>query len=160
MDQKKLHTWEFQQEGIGRNMRCKLLQKRPTGKTTGCSKRLQHISIEKDIFSKLNRCIFQISLNYIKLVIPKILVLCNFKLYFKTTWIPPPPRQFNSLCQNMPPSPAAKTFLKFLTPAPPKSEGGCMPWPMQWQQFTWNFIYMPNVIKLVLFIVLLFLPKI
>ena len=80
-------------------MRCKLLQKRSTGKTTECSKHLQHITIEKDIFSELNRCIFQISLKYIKLAIPKILfilVLCNFNFYFKIMWpspqtkLPPP----------------------------------------------------------------------
>ena len=56
---------EFQLKGIGGNMRCKLLQKRSTGKTTECSKHLRHIAIEKDIFSELNRCIFQISLKYI-----------------------------------------------------------------------------------------------
>ena len=31
---KKPHNWEFQLKGIGGNMRCKLLQKRSTGKTT------------------------------------------------------------------------------------------------------------------------------
>ena len=51
----------------------------------------EHIATEKYIFSELNRSIFQISLKYIKLVIPKILfilvlVLCNFNVYFK---IPP-----------------------------------------------------------------------
>ena len=88
IDEKKLHTREFQLKCIGGNMRCKLLQKSSTGKTTECSKHLRHIVIEKDIFSELNRCIFQISLKYIKLVIPKILfilVLCNFSFYFKTT---------------------------------------------------------------------------
>ena len=93
MDEKKLHTLEFQLNGIGGKMRCKLLQKRSTGKTTECSKHLRHIAIEKDIFSELNRCIFQISLKYIKLVIPKILfilVLCRFGFYFKVTWPPPP----------------------------------------------------------------------
>ena len=75
MDEKKLHTWEFQLKGSGRNMRCKLLQKRFTGKTTECSKHLHHIAIEKDILSELKRCIFQISLKYIKLVIPKILFI-------------------------------------------------------------------------------------
>ena len=100
MDEKKLHTQEFQLKGISRNMRCKLLQKRSTGKTTQCSKHLRLITIEKNIFSELNRCIFQISvkyidlisLKYIDLVIPKILfilVLCNFNFYFKTTWLPP-----------------------------------------------------------------------
>ena len=47
----------------------------------------------KDIFSELNRCIFQISLKYIKLVIPKILfilVLSNFNFYFKITCTSPP----------------------------------------------------------------------
>ena len=86
MDEKKLHTREFQLKGSGGNMRCKLLQKRFTGKTTECSKHLRHIAIEKDILSELNRCIFQISLKYIKLVIPKILfvlVLCSFNVYFK-----------------------------------------------------------------------------
>ena len=44
-----------------------------------------------------NRCIFQVTLKYIKLVIPKILfilVLYNFNFYFKTPWPPkqnPPP---------------------------------------------------------------------
>ena len=40
-------------------------------------------------FSELSRCIFQISLKYIKLVVPKILfilVLCNLNFYFKITW--------------------------------------------------------------------------
>ena len=88
MDEKKLHTQEFQLKGSSRNMRCKLLHKRFTGKTTECSKHLCHIAIEKDILSELNRCIFQISLKYIKLVIPKILfilVLCSFNFYFKLT---------------------------------------------------------------------------
>ena len=88
MDEKKLHTREFQLKGSGGNMRCKLLQKRFTGKTTECSKHLRHIAIEKDILSELNRCIFQVSLKYIKLVIPKILfilVLFSFNFYFKIT---------------------------------------------------------------------------
>ena len=92
MDEKKIHNSEFQLKGIAENMRCNLLQKRSTGKETGCSKHTRHIAIEKDIFSELNRCIFQISLKYIKLVIPKILfvlVLCNFNFYFKITWLPP-----------------------------------------------------------------------
>ena len=73
MDEKKLHTWEFQLKGSSGNMRCKLLQKWFTGKTTECCKHLHHIATEKDILSELNRCIFQISLKYIKLVITKIL---------------------------------------------------------------------------------------
>ena len=101
MDQKKLHTREFQLKGIGWNMRCKLLQKSSTGKTTECSKHFQHISVEKDIFSELNRCIFQISLKYIKLVIPKILfilTLCYFNFHFKITW---PPSKINPSPNNI-----------------------------------------------------------
>ena len=87
MDEKKLHAQEFQLKGSHGNMRCKFLQKRFTGKTAECSKHLHHIAIEKDILSELNRCIFQISLKYIKLVIPKIvfiLVLCNLPLPTQT----------------------------------------------------------------------------
>ena len=90
MNEKNLHTWEFQLKRSSRNMRCKFLHKRFTGKTTECSKHLCHIAIEKDILSELNRCIFQISL---KLVIPKILfilVLCSLNFYFKLMW---PPKQ-------------------------------------------------------------------
>ena len=75
MDEKKLHTWEFQLKRSSRNMRCKLLQNRFTGKTTECSKHLRHIAIEKNILSELNRCIFQIPLKYIKLAITKILFI-------------------------------------------------------------------------------------
>ena len=97
IDEKKLHTREFQLNGSGGNVRRKLLQKRFSGKTTEFSKHLRHIPIEKDILSELNRCIFQVSLKYIKLVIPKILfilVLCSFNFYFKklrdpTTKSPP-----------------------------------------------------------------------
>ena len=49
MDEKKLHTWEFQLKRSSRNMRCKLLQKRFTGKTTEFSINLCHIAIEKGI---------------------------------------------------------------------------------------------------------------
>ena len=83
IEEKKLHTWEFQLKGRDGTMRCKLLQKSFTGKTTECSKHLCHISIEKYILSELNRCNFQISLKYIKLAIPKILfilVFCSFNL--------------------------------------------------------------------------------
>ena len=34
MDEKKLHTWKFQLKHSSRNMGCKLLQKRFTGKTS------------------------------------------------------------------------------------------------------------------------------
>ena len=93
MNEKKLDTWEFPLKDIRGNMRRKLLQKRSTGKTTECSKHLKNIFFsEKDIFSELGRCIFQISLKYIKLGIPKILfmlVLCNFKDFSKI-FNPPP----------------------------------------------------------------------
>ena len=108
--------------------RCKLLQKRSTGKTTEWSKHLQHIAFEKYIFSELNRCIFQTSLKYIKLVIPKILFileLCNFNFYFKISWPSPPllKKQLIPL-KNTSPPPAPKQ--KFLTP------------PLQ-QRLFWNF---------------------
>ena len=99
MDEKKLHTQEFQLKDSDRNT-CKLLQKRFAGKTTESSKHLRHIAIEKDILSELSRCIFQIFIEYIKLVIPKILfilVLCSFNCYFKITpqYNPPPHRNKN-----------------------------------------------------------------
>ena len=93
MDKKKLHTWPFQLKHSSRNMRCKFLQKRFAGKTTERSKHLRHISIEKNILSELNECIFQIPLNYIKLFIPNILfmlILCSSNFYFKITWPSPP----------------------------------------------------------------------
>ena len=55
------------------------------------------LPLKKIFFSELNRCIFQISLKYIKLFIPEILfimVLFSFSFYFKITWsLPPPPPQ-------------------------------------------------------------------
>ena len=48
MDEKKLHTQECQLKHVGENMRCNLLQRRSTGKTTGCSKHLRHITIENN----------------------------------------------------------------------------------------------------------------
>ena len=131
MDEKKLHTREFQLKGSDGNMRCKLLQKRFTGKTTDCSKHLRHITIEKDILSEVNRCIFQISLRYIKLVIPKILfilVLCSFNFYFKITRPPPPPNNNPSPTKIKTSDPSSKEFSEILTPPPPsKLEGRCMP---------------------------------
>ena len=59
MDEKKLHTQEFQLKGIGRNMRCKLLPERSTGKTTECSKYLRHTAIERGIFSELKDPFFK-----------------------------------------------------------------------------------------------------
>ena len=119
MDKRKPHTREFHLKSIGGNMRCKLLQKRSTRKTTECSKHLRHIAIEKYIFSELNRCIFQISLKYIKLVILKILfvlVLCSFNFYFKIT-DPPPPKQ-NYL------TPPADFSEIFNPPSPLQAGGG------------------------------------
>ena len=100
MNEKKLHTLEFQLKGISGNIRCKLLQKRSTGKTTEWSKHLQHTSLKKIFFSEFNRCIFQISQKYIKLVIPKIFFILklynfNFNFYFKIMC--PPPQQYNPL---------------------------------------------------------------
>ena len=69
-----------------------------------------------------NRCIFQVTLKYIKLVIPKILfilVLYNFNFYFKTTWppkqnYPPPPTPQMKLakCQNNISSPFLQLTMK------------------------------------------------
>ena len=56
-DEKKPHTRKFQLKGIDRNMRCKLLLKRSTGKTTECSKR--HITIEKIFFQNLTDAFFK-----------------------------------------------------------------------------------------------------
>ena len=111
-------------------MRCKLLQKRFTGKTTECSKHLRHIAIEKNILSELNRCIFEIPLKYIKLVIPKILFLLvlwyyslywyytGFNFYFKIMW---PPSTKIKISDPQPP--LAKTSENFNPPSP-KLEGG------------------------------------
>ena len=129
MDEKKLHTREFHLKGISRNMRCKMLQKKSTGKTTSCSK---HLNLTKN----LTNGFFKISLKYIKLVIPIILfilALCNFKFYFKITCLPPaklnyPPQQYTPPTKikvsNLLISPA-KTFLKFFIPP---SSRECMPW--------------------------------
>ena len=78
MDEKKLHAQEFQLIGIGGNMRCTLLQKRSTEKTTECSKHLRHIVIEKDINltdAFFNYLFFERRMS--------LLVLCNFNFYFK-----------------------------------------------------------------------------
>ena len=83
-----------------------------------------------------NRCIFQIYLKYIKLVIQEILfilVLYNFNFYFKIIWPPPPPTKLSTQ-QYDPPSKVkfldipAKTFTKFLTPPQVGvgGWGGCM----------------------------------
>ena len=80
-----------------------------------CSKHLHHIAIEKDILSEFSRCIFQVSLKYIKLVIPKILfilVSCSFNFYLKIMW--PPPPQETYLPNNQQYKPPSK--INFLTP--------------------------------------------
>ena len=94
------------------------------------SKHLHHIAIEKNILSELNRCIFQIPLKYIKLVIPKILFILvlwyyslywyytGFNFYFKITW-PPSTKIKISDPQPLP----AKTSENFNPPSP-KLEGG------------------------------------
>ena len=115
MDEKKLDTLEFQLKGIGGNMRCKLLQKRSTGKTTECS--TCDIAIEKDIFSELNRCIFQISLKYIKLVIPEILfilVYWYYEILIFTSKLRDPHNKITPHQKKISdtPSPSAKTFQK------------------------------------------------
>ena len=81
-----------------------------------------HIAIEKN-FSELNRSILQISLKYIKLVIPEIrsiLVWCNFNFYFKIMW---PPNKIKIL------DPTSKDYSKNFSPPPKKTgRGRCMPW--------------------------------
>ena len=93
-----------------------------------CSKHLRHIAIKKNILSELNRCISQIPLKYIKLVIPKILfilVLCSFNCHFKITWHPPtkltpPPPKLKFL------TPPSKEFSEiFNSPSPKLEEGAC-----------------------------------
>ena len=84
------------------------------------------LPLKKKILSELNRCVFQIPPKYIKLITPKLLFIlawCSFNFYFKITW-PPIPQQYNPLPLTKinisdPPTPPAKTFLKFLTPYPP-----------------------------------------
>ena len=117
MDEKKLHTREFQLKGIGRNMRRNLLQKRSAVKTTECSKHLRHIATEKDIFSELTRCIFQISLKYIKLVIPEILfilVYWYYEILIFTSKLRDPHNKITPHQKKISdtPSPSAKTFQK------------------------------------------------
>ena len=134
MDEKKLCTREFYMKGRGGNMRCKLLQKRFTGKITECSKHLRHIAIEKDTLSELDRCIFQKSLKYIKSVIPKILfilVLSSFNFYLKIMWplqqnYPPPTHQNKNSW-----SPSQQRLLWNFYPLPPSSSrSGCWWWGM------------------------------
>ena len=129
MDEKKLHTQEFQLKGSGGNMRCKLLQNMFTGKTTECSKHLHHIALEKDILAELYKGIFQISLKYIKLVIPKILFISLYQYYAVLIFT-------SKLCDPSPPTKKCflthlhrKDFSEIFKPHPLKQEGqgeGCM----------------------------------
>ena len=105
-------------------MRCKLLQKTFTGKTTECFKDLRHIAIEKNILPELNICIFQIPLKFIKLVIPKILfilALCSFNFYFKITSPPNKITPTPKLKFLTPPS--QQRLFRNLYPPSPKMEG-------------------------------------
>ena len=97
-----------------------------------CSKHLHHITTEKYILSELNRCIFQISLKYIKLVILSskilfILVLCSFNFYLKIMW--PTPNKSTSLLPKIKTSDTpSKDFSEIFTPPPSSWRGRCMPW--------------------------------
>ena len=69
--------------------------------------------MEKDNLSELNRCIFQISLKYIKLVILKKHLYWYYAvLTFTSNYMTPPPHQIK--ISDLPP--LATTFLKLLTP--------------------------------------------
>ena len=91
--------------------------------------------------TELSRCIFQISLKYIELVIPKILfilVLCRFNFYFKIMLTPPPTKlHWPSPQQHNPPnqnknfwSPQQKDFSKIWRWGG-VGRGGWMPWNLQ-----------------------------
>ena len=95
----------------------------------------KHITIENDIFSELNRCIFQISLKYIKLVVP-ILIFTS-----KQCYPAPPTSPTKLLLLQCNPTPnkikishpftlQQKNFSKiFNAPSPSWRWGrGCMPW--------------------------------
>ena len=122
------------------------------------------ISNKKGIFSELKKCIFQISLKYIKLDIPEILfilVLCNFDFYFKITWPHPHPHLNQIRFFDPTPPPPAKTFLKFLTPSPKlEGGGGCMPWDLIIQlKLVSPIFYILTKFILETFIFLDFLPS-
>ena len=127
MDEKKLHAREFQLKGRGGNMRCKLLWKRFFGKEQNVLNTSAILPLKK--ISQLNRCIFQISLKYFKLVIPKIhfiLVLCSFNFYLKITWTPLlsltkiNPRLTPTIWTRHP----SKEFSEIFTPSHPQPGGG------------------------------------
>ena len=84
MDEKKLHTREFQLKGSSGNMRCKLLQKGLLEKQQSVPNTCAILPLKKIFYQHLTDfhfafCIFQISLKYIKLVFPKILFILVYK---------------------------------------------------------------------------------
>ena len=118
-------------EGYQRKHEMQVASKRSNGKTTECSKHLRHIIIEKDIFSELNRCIFQISHNYITLF-QKYSLYWYFAVFIFTSKLRDPPP---------PPPPPPPTKL----PPPPQQYTkfrGCMPlqcYVLQWLCIFKNF---------------------
>ena len=93
MDEKKLHTWEFQLKGISKTWDASCFKKDLLERQQ-CPKHLWHITIEKDIFSELNRCIFQISVKYIKLLFQKYSLYWSYAILIFTLKLndaPPPP---------------------------------------------------------------------
>ena len=57
---------------------------------------MQHIAIEKDNLSELNRCIFPISLKYIKLVIPKNTLYWHYAvLTFTSNYVTSPHQEIS-----------------------------------------------------------------
>ena len=98
------------------------------------------------IYQNLTDAFFQISLKYIKLVIPKILfilVLCSLiftsKLLDPPNKINPPPPKKKFVM----PSPPAKTFLKFWIPqaveGAGRGGGGCIPC---WIEVSYQIFYL------------------
>ena len=102
---------------------------------------------------ELSRCIFQISLKYIKLVIPKNALFTGFMqfyFYCKITWPPPAklphPQQYNLPSNKIKISdaltPPSKDFSQiFNHPLPTSQAGGrgkCMPW-FPNRGFAWFF---------------------
>ena len=59
MDEKKLHSQEFLLKGITENTRCKLLQKRSAGKTTGFQTLVVTSAIKKVFSQNLTSAFFK-----------------------------------------------------------------------------------------------------
>ena len=59
MDEKKLHTQEFQVKGFGGKMRCKLLQKRSTGKKQNVPNTCDILPLKKIFFQNLTDAFFK-----------------------------------------------------------------------------------------------------